>query len=149
MEIASLVLGAATAVIPVYAGIDKLLNTITAVRHHHGQLRQLWLEILTQKTKLKNECVLLFGDGSGCRSNEIKAMLGNHDHPNWKDGDFQQKLSEHLGKAFEQDDLTTAFQCSLAPFELIKSTVDELNEELNRFASTVAEQVTIVPFRLW
>lgn len=48
-----------------------------------------WFEILTQKTKLSNEYVLLFGKDSGFDREEIKAMPKSCDHPNWKDRDFQ------------------------------------------------------------
>ena len=99
----------------------------------------LRLQINIHKAKLSNECVLFFGTGSGFGKEEIKAMLRDGDHPNWRDESF----SDYLGKTFEQDDWNAAFWC----FEVIGSTLQRLEEELRRFASAVPQQVLILPLR--
>jgi len=125
MELAGLIIGAAAAIIPAYQGIDKLCGTISDTKRFSSQLENLWWQVRTHKTKLENECILLFGDDFD--TDEVKAMLQDQNHPKWSDTGFKHRFKQHLGEAFDS---------SLGSFRVINITLKELEEEIKKFAPT-------------
>jgi len=125
MELAGLIIGAAAAIIPAYQGIDKLCNTISDTKRFSSQLETLWWQVRTHKTKLENECILLFGDDFN--TDEVKAMLQDQNHPKWSDTGFQHRFKQHLGEAFDSN---------LGSFRVINTTLKELEAEVQKFTPT-------------
>jgi hypothetical protein len=125
MEIAGLVIGAVAAIIPAYQGIDKISSMVSDIKHFSAQHNMLWLQICTQKMKLRNEYILLFGDKFD--TGEVKVMLGDQSHPKWSDSEFQRKFWENLGQSFEH---------SPGPFQIINTTLEALEMEIQKLMPT-------------
>ncbi|KAF8246173.1 hypothetical protein K440DRAFT_645262 [Wilcoxina mikolae CBS 423.85] len=123
MELAGCIFGVTAAVIPAYNGIEKLCTTVSNVKHFHQRLDVFWCQVLTQKSKLRNECVYLFGNIFD-DEDELDAMLQDKRHPKWEDSGFQRKFLDHLGEAFES---------RLAPFRVISTTLEDLGAEMEKF----------------
>jgi hypothetical protein len=123
MELAGLIVGVTSVIIPAYNGIDKLFDTVSNVKHFYQCLDNFWCQILTQKAKLRNECIFIFGNVFNDQD-ELDAMLQDKNNPKWRDSDFQRKLLNHLGEAFES---------RLAPFYIINRILEDLEAKPEEF----------------
>jgi hypothetical protein len=88
--------------------------------------------------KLSNEYILLFGDKFD--TDEVKVMLGEQSHPRWSDSEFQRKFWENLGQSFEH---------SPGPFQIINTTLEALEMEIQKLMPTTravkVSRISVLP----
>ncbi|KAF8533124.1 hypothetical protein BDD12DRAFT_914308 [Trichophaea hybrida] len=122
LAVASLALSVAPLIVPAYQDIESLYQRLCESRGFPKQLRIFKAQFRTQKTKFRNDTLLLF---SSTRLNQdtIQAMLIDIEHEKWNDQDFQRDFAEYLGGSFQN---------TIEPFKVIGETLRLLEAELEK-----------------
>jgi hypothetical protein len=122
MEVTGLLFGAIGVIVPAYQAMQALTQRINDTKNFPRKLRQINVQLTTQKTLFDSECKLLFPPGLD--DAQIHQMLANERHPMWKDREFQYNFKQYHGDSFNQS--------LLERFEIIQETFEELEIEISK-----------------
>ncbi|KAI0138654.1 hypothetical protein F4776DRAFT_619341 [Hypoxylon sp. NC0597] len=123
MDPVSLALGIAPLCISAIKGLTLLASKLKLFRHHCKEIKQIRKKLKIQGGWFRDELHLLLLKVVDAQV--VTAMMDDHDHPQWRDKEFEAKMKSHLGDKYD------SFQETV---DEVRETIEDLLDKLSSFA---------------
>ncbi|OTA79297.1 hypothetical protein M434DRAFT_38355 [Hypoxylon sp. CO27-5] len=110
MDPVSLALGIAPLCISAIGCLTLLSSKLKVFRHHSKEIKQIRKKLKIQGGWFRDEIYLLLLQVVDAQV--VATMMENHDHPRWKDREFEARMKSHMG----------------SNYDLFQETIDEVRE---------------------